>query len=234
MGPLSLIFVGRHALECPAMPCNSKVYIDNSCNSRVPVWKKTHNLHGNANRMILLFHAISIFKSDAYMAPISGVIIWPTQAMHYYKGNPSKLPSMCLFWSPKNLCNSMTRGILQSKNYHLDKSHTIHLSPREKPRLVKDVILGVQVQQQMRHIFQLPVILQTSVIQGTKGMNLQNFELGFSQQKPWWVWNLQSNPWFHKGIPSNWDFLKDWHYLPKKKNCFWMYSICILCKNGCL
>ncbi len=106
MGPLSLIFVGRHTLECPAMPCNSRVYIDNSCNSRVPVWKKTHNLHGNANRMILLFPSSRVMRF--FGNPSQGSSYYQLKQCTKNKGNPSKLPYICLFWSPKNLCNSMT------------------------------------------------------------------------------------------------------------------------------
>ena len=41
----------------------------------------------------------------------AGIIILPTQTMHYYKENPSKLPSICcLFHSPQNGYHFMTRG----------------------------------------------------------------------------------------------------------------------------
>ena len=34
----------------------------------------------------------------------------PTQTMHGYKGNPSKLPSICIVWFSHKMCNLMTPG----------------------------------------------------------------------------------------------------------------------------
>ena len=39
---------------------------------------------------------------QGWIGGYTGVIILPTQTMHYYKGNSSKLPYICIVWFPPN------------------------------------------------------------------------------------------------------------------------------------
>ena len=47
---------------------------------------------------------------------IGGIIILPTQTMHYYKGNPSKVPYICIVWFPPNRYFLMTPGEWHTSN----------------------------------------------------------------------------------------------------------------------
>ena len=46
---------------------------------------------------LILTKARAIFRGpDFFTQPFAGVIVLPTQTMHGYKGNPSKLPQICI------------------------------------------------------------------------------------------------------------------------------------------
>ena len=45
----------------------------------------------------------------------SGVIIFPAQTMHYYKGNPTKLPYICIVWFNQNGSHLMTPVFRESE-----------------------------------------------------------------------------------------------------------------------
>ena len=78
---------------------------------------KTHHqfkgTHGSHHQWFISIHVQqptlktpSFFCVDHYLEILprvfSVVIVLPAQRMHYYKGNPSKLPHICIVWFPQN------------------------------------------------------------------------------------------------------------------------------------
>ena len=81
-------------------------------------------------------------KNNAFvLLAIAGVITLPTQTMHFYRANPSKLPYMCCLL-PR------TGDLMTPEISHIQLAGCLQIEPQEAPHLFSSsALLGINCQQ---------------------------------------------------------------------------------------